>query len=92
MSEPNAPEFLLADDASCCTARGDWTLAYAAALASNLAEASDRLPRQPLNVDAGGVTRLDTAGALLLLRAPRRASARPSSRASWSSAVRSGCP
>ena len=71
MSEPNAPEFLLADDASCCTARGDWTLAYAAELASNLAEASDRLPRQPLNVDAGGVTRLDTAGALLLLRALR---------------------
>jgi phospholipid/cholesterol/gamma-HCH transport system permease protein len=71
MSESNAPEFLLADDASACIARGDWTLACAAALVSGMVDACARLPQQPLQVDASGVTRLDTAGALLLLRALR---------------------
>ena len=52
-------------------ARGDWTLAHAGVLAASMADAVARLPQRPLEVDAGGVTRLDTAGALLLLRALR---------------------
>ncbi len=50
--------------------RGEWTLAAAAALDAAIAKL--RVPaQQALTVDAGAVTRLDTAGALLVLRALR---------------------
>lgn len=65
------PEFEFADAGSPCVARGEWTLAHAGSLAASMADAVARLPQRPLEVDAGGVTRLDTAGALLLLRALR---------------------
>ena len=71
MSETIAPEFTLPGDAARCTASGDWTLDRAAELAAGMAEVVARLPRQPLQVDASGVTRLDTAGAMLLLGALR---------------------
>jgi len=49
--------------------QGDWTLANAAALDALL----ERLPMRSAAIDAQGLTALDTAGALLLLRAARRA-------------------
>ncbi len=50
---------------------GPWTLAEAPALAPAVDALAARLPPGPLAVDASAVTGLDTAGALLLLRALR---------------------
>ncbi len=47
-------------------AAGDWTLAHASRLADLVADLRRRLP-QGARIDAGGVGRLDTAGAGLLL-------------------------
>ena len=49
-----------------CTARGDWTLEWAAGLATHV-DAMRGQARAPGLVDASGVGRLDTAGAELLL-------------------------
>ncbi|MCL4722332.1 MAG: ABC transporter permease, partial [Gammaproteobacteria bacterium] len=50
---------------------GPWTLAEAPALVPAVDALAARLPAGPLAVDASAVTGLDTAGALLLLRALR---------------------
>lgn len=49
---------------------GPWTLAHLAGLAGRAASA--RVPAEPCTIDAGALTGLDTAGALLLIRTLRR--------------------
>lgn len=53
------------------TLRGAWTLDQAASLTRAVDGLGSQLPAGPWQVDASGVTGLDTVGALLLLRALR---------------------
>ncbi|HEY6940867.1 STAS domain-containing protein, partial [Dokdonella sp.] len=53
-------------DGDVVAATGDWTLAFAPALAARVAELA-RARGERLRVDASGIDRLDTAGARLLL-------------------------
>src|SRR5690606_41707220 len=55
-------------DASCLQLRGAWTLAHYEEIASRL-QAPAHTPAQPLTqLDASGLTSLDTAGATLLVK------------------------
>lgn len=69
MTDATPPEFSLDADAPRVAARGAWTLAGAGPLAARMADTA--LPGTSLHVDASGITALDTAGAMLLLRALR---------------------
>lgn len=77
MSTDVPPEFSESESESDrqYSARGDWTLTRAAALATQLRGVAGRLPKHALHVDASGVTRMDTAGALLLLNLLRNTEA-----------------
>jgi phospholipid/cholesterol/gamma-HCH transport system permease protein len=67
MAHDLPPEFRESGSERHYSAHGEWTLPRAGGLADRLRGMGPQLPKAALHIDASGISRMDTAGALLLL-------------------------